>query len=93
MGEGDRITTDLGLSAIGLLGVVIVALVGTGLVHKELERRTIHVVLSRPVSRAVLPGGQVGRARGHDGRRGLRHGRDPGRGLGDDCAAPGRSAR
>ena len=52
MGEGDRITIDLGLSAIGLLGVVIVALVGTGLVHKELERRTIHVVLSRPVSRA-----------------------------------------
>ena len=52
MGEGDRITVDLGLSALGILGVVIVALVGTGLVHKELERRTIHVVLSRPVGRA-----------------------------------------
>ena len=52
LGEGDRITVDLGLSAIGLLGVVIVALVGTALVHKELERRTIHVVLSRPVGRA-----------------------------------------
>jgi ABC-type transport system involved in multi-copper enzyme maturation permease subunit len=51
LGEGDRITIDLGLSALGLLGIVIVALVGTGLVHKELERRTIHVVLSRPVSR------------------------------------------
>jgi ABC-type transport system involved in multi-copper enzyme maturation permease subunit len=52
MGEGPRITTDLGLSALGLLGVVIVALVGTSLVHKEIERRTIHVVLSRPVSRS-----------------------------------------
>jgi len=52
LGEGDRVTIDLGLSALGLLGIVIVALVGTGLVHKELERRTIHVVLSRPVSRA-----------------------------------------
>jgi ABC-type transport system involved in multi-copper enzyme maturation permease subunit len=51
LGEGDRITLDLGLSALGLLGVVIVALVGTGLVHKEIDRRTIHVVLSRPVSR------------------------------------------
>ena len=52
MGEGDRITIDLGLSAVGLLGVVIVALIGTSLVHKEIERRTIHVVLSRPVSRS-----------------------------------------
>lgn len=52
LGEGDRVTIDLGLSTLGLLGIVIVALVGTGLVHKELERRTIHVVLSRPVSRA-----------------------------------------
>ena len=52
LGEGDRITIDLGLSTLGLLGIVIVALIGTGLVHKELERRTIHVVLSRPVSRA-----------------------------------------
>ncbi|MEP7028284.1 MAG: ABC transporter permease [Candidatus Eisenbacteria bacterium] len=52
MGQGDRITVDLGLSTLGLLGIVIVALVGTGLVHKEIERRTIHVVLSRPVGRA-----------------------------------------
>jgi ABC-type transport system involved in multi-copper enzyme maturation permease subunit len=52
MGEGNRITIDLGLSTMGLLGIVIVALVGTGLVHKEIERRTIHVVLSRPVGRA-----------------------------------------
>jgi ABC-type transport system involved in multi-copper enzyme maturation permease subunit len=53
MGEGGRVTVDLGLSTLGLLGLVIVALVGTGLVHKELERRTIYVVLTRPVSRAA----------------------------------------
>lgn len=51
MGEGPRITVDLGLSALGLIGIVIVVLVGTHLVHKEIERRTIHVVLSRPLSR------------------------------------------
>jgi len=51
LGEGPRITVDLGLSALGLIGIAIVVLVGTQLVHKELERRTIHVVLSRPVSR------------------------------------------
>jgi Cu-processing system permease protein len=51
LGEAPRITVDLGLSALGLIGIAIVVLVGTQLVHKELERRTIHVVLSRPVSR------------------------------------------
>ena len=52
LGEGSRITVDLGLAALGLLGVFIVALVGTNLVHKEIDRRTIYMVLSRPVSRA-----------------------------------------
>jgi ABC-type transport system involved in multi-copper enzyme maturation permease subunit len=52
LGEAPRITVDLGLSALGLIGIAIVVLVGTQLVHKEIERRTIHVVLSRPVSRA-----------------------------------------
>jgi ABC-type transport system involved in multi-copper enzyme maturation permease subunit len=37
---------------------VIVVLVGTNLVHKEIERRTIHVVLSRPVSRAAYLAGK-----------------------------------
>jgi Cu-processing system permease protein len=52
LGEAPRITVDLGLSALGLVGIAIVVLVGTQLVHKEIERRTIHVVLSRPVSRS-----------------------------------------
>jgi ABC-type transport system involved in multi-copper enzyme maturation permease subunit len=52
LGEAPRITVDLGLSALGMIGIVIVVLVGTQLVHKEIERRTIHVVLSRPVSRS-----------------------------------------
>ncbi len=51
LGEGPRITVDLGLSALGLIGIAIVVLIGTQLVHKEIERRTIHVVLSRPIGR------------------------------------------
>jgi ABC-type transport system involved in multi-copper enzyme maturation permease subunit len=51
LGEGPRITVDLGLSALGLIGIVITVLVGTQLVHKEIERRSIHVILSRPLSR------------------------------------------
>jgi ABC-type transport system involved in multi-copper enzyme maturation permease subunit len=61
LGEGERITIDLGLSTLGLLGIAIVVLVGTSLVHKEIERRTIHVVLSRPLSRpAYLVGKWAG---------------------------------
>ena len=51
LGEAPRITVDLGLSALGLIGIVVVVFVGTQLVYKEIERRTILVVLSRPISR------------------------------------------
>ena len=51
IGEDSRLTTDLGLSAISLLGLLVVLLVGTSLVAKEIERRTIYNLLSRPITR------------------------------------------
>ena len=51
MGEGTRLTTDLGLSAISFIGLGAVLLVGTSLVAKELERRTVYNLLARPISR------------------------------------------
>jgi ABC-type transport system involved in multi-copper enzyme maturation permease subunit len=53
MGEGLRLTVDLGLSSITFLGLMIVLLVGTSLVAKEIERRTIYNLLSRPVPRSA----------------------------------------
>jgi len=53
LGEGRRLTVDLGLSAISLLGLFVVVLVGTSLVAKELDRRTIYNLLSRPIARPV----------------------------------------
>ncbi len=53
MGEGTRITVDLGLSAISFLGLLVVLMVGTNLVAKEIERRTIFNLLSRPIPRPV----------------------------------------
>jgi ABC-type transport system involved in multi-copper enzyme maturation permease subunit len=53
LGEGRRLTVDLGLSGISLLGLLTVLLVGTGLVAKEIERRTIYNMLSRPIARPV----------------------------------------
>jgi len=51
MGEGRRLTVDFGLSGISMLGLLVVLMVGTSLVAKELERRTIYNLLSRPIAR------------------------------------------
>ena len=51
MGEGTRLTVDLGLTAITLLGMLAVLMVGTSLVAKEIERRTIFNLVSRPLPR------------------------------------------
>ena len=51
LGEGLRLTVDLGLSGITFIGLTLVVLVGTSLVAKEIDKRTIYNLLSRPVSR------------------------------------------
>jgi len=53
MGEGTRLSVDLGLSSISFLGLLVVLMVGTSLVAKEIERKTIFNLLSRPISRPV----------------------------------------
>ena len=61
LGEGRRLTVDLGLSGVSILGLMVVLLVGTSLVAKELERRTIFNLLSRPIARSsYLVGKWVG---------------------------------
>ncbi len=42
---------NLGLTAVSLFGVAIAIFIGIGLVSKEMERRTLYTVLSRPVRR------------------------------------------
>ena len=59
--EGERIVQDVGLSAIRLMSVGIAVFVGVGLIHGEVERRTIYTILSKPVSRVeFLLGKYVG---------------------------------
>lgn len=45
------VVVNLGLTAVSLFGVVIAIFIGIGLVSKEIERRTLYTVLSRPVAR------------------------------------------
>lgn len=49
-GAEDKIVLDLGLAAMHLLSVIIAIFVGTGLVNKEIEKRTVLVLLAKPVS-------------------------------------------
>ena len=53
MGEGLRLTVDLGLSPVSWLGLLVVLTVGTALVSKEIDRRTIFNLLSRPLPRPL----------------------------------------
>jgi ABC-type transport system involved in multi-copper enzyme maturation permease subunit len=53
MGQATRLVVDLGLTAISMLGLLVVLMVGTSLVAKEIERRTIFSLLSRPISRST----------------------------------------
>ena len=50
-GEESKIIVDLGLSAMLLFGAFIAIFVGVGLVYKEIERRTLYAILSKPVGR------------------------------------------
>jgi len=45
------VVVNLGLTAISLFGVLIAIFIGIGLVSKEIEKRTLYTVLSRPVQR------------------------------------------
>ena len=45
------VVINLGLTAVSLFGMVIAIFIGIGLVSKEIEKRTLYTVLSRPVRR------------------------------------------
>lgn len=51
-GAENKILMDLGLAVIHLLSVIVAVFVGTGLINKEIEKRTVLVLIAKPVSRA-----------------------------------------
>ena len=51
IGEYERILRDVGLAAINIFGLVIAVFVGIGLIYKEIERKTIYTIASKPVFR------------------------------------------
>jgi len=50
--ESERILQDVGFAAIRVFAVAIAIFVGISLVHREVDRRTIFTILSKPISRS-----------------------------------------
>lgn len=49
-GAEDKIILDFGLAAMSVLGLIVAVFVGTGLVNKEIEKRTVLVLIAKPIS-------------------------------------------
>jgi len=52
VGTDKKIFIDLGLAAIEALTVIVAVFIGTNLINKEIEKRTILVLIAKPISRA-----------------------------------------
>ena len=50
-GQDVKIIKDLGLASISVFGLAIAVFIGIGLVWKEVERRSIYALLSKPMRR------------------------------------------
>ncbi|MGB7053817.1 MAG: ABC transporter permease subunit, partial [bacterium] len=54
LGEAPKILRDFGLAAASLFGVLTTIIIGAALVHKDIEKKTIYTVLSKPVKRSEV---------------------------------------
>ena len=52
LGEGQKVVTDFGLAGSSLLATLLAVMLGSNLLHKELERRTIYAVMAKPIRRS-----------------------------------------
>jgi ABC-type transport system involved in multi-copper enzyme maturation permease subunit len=52
VGDRIKIIKDVGLASISVFGVLMAILIGTGLVYKEIDKKTIYTLLAKPLHRA-----------------------------------------
>lgn len=52
MRDVGKVTVDMNLSALSFAGLLLVFFVGVNLMAKDIDKKTIHLVLSKPISRA-----------------------------------------
>lgn len=53
-GTHEKILLDIGIGAIAVLSVIVAIFIGTALINKEIEKRTLLMLIPKPISRAEL---------------------------------------
>jgi ABC-type transport system involved in multi-copper enzyme maturation permease subunit len=48
----EKIFLDFGLSAMNVMGLIVAIFLGTGMINKEIEKRTLLVLIAKPISRS-----------------------------------------
>lgn len=51
VGDRVKIIKDVGLASLSLFGALMAILMGTGLVYKEIDKKTVYSILSKPIHR------------------------------------------
>jgi len=51
VGDRVKIIKDVGLASISLFGILMAILIGTGLVYKEIDKKTIFTLMAKPIHR------------------------------------------
>jgi len=54
LGESPKILRDFGLAVSSFFGVLVVIIVGSSLIHKDIEKKTIYTVIAKPVKRSEI---------------------------------------
>jgi len=54
LGEAPKILRDIGLAVPAFFGVLVVIIVGSTLIHKDIEKRTMYTVITKPVKRSEI---------------------------------------
>jgi Cu-processing system permease protein len=54
LGEGRKIVVDFGLAGSSILATILAVVLGSTLLHKEMERRTLYAVLAKPIRREAF---------------------------------------
>ena len=52
LNQQGKVVLDLGLSSISVFGLIITLFVGTNLLNKEIDKKTIYLLLSKPLRRS-----------------------------------------
>src|SRR6516225_5953488 len=60
IGIEQTVIVSLGLSAISIIGLLIAVFIGVGLVSKEMDKRTLYALLSKPIRRWEFLVGKFG---------------------------------